>query len=114
MLPQIPRGSPRLAELFVRVALPGPISPSITSGAGGVASAAHQYGWIVQTRGKSPPGRMKPRRQPGGHAPSAQQAFSARSGGGLAAAWARGVEAGAPGKSGQLSQSLRNVGAGQD
>src|SRR5262249_57273135 len=73
--------------------------------------------WLDRTNsGKIPPrtGRMKPRRQPGGHTPSAQQARSARSGGRLAAAWARGVQAGAPGKSGQLSESLRNLGAGQD
>src|SRR5262249_27319603 len=32
----------------------------------------------------------------------------------LAAAWARGVQAGAPGKSGQLSESLRNAGASRN
>src|SRR5262249_42049837 len=35
-----------------------------------------------------------PWRLTGGHAPGVQQALSARSGGGLAAAWARGVQAG--------------------
>src|SRR5262249_56254401 len=36
----------------------------------------------------------KPWRLTRGHAPSVQQALSARSSGGLAAAWARGVQAG--------------------
>src|SRR5262249_32746286 len=40
--------------------------------------------------------------------------LSARSGGELAAAWARGVQAGAPGKSGQLSESLRSASAARD
>jgi len=44
----------------------------------------------------------------GGRAPSVQQALSARSGGGLAAAWARGVQAGAARVAGCVFEGLRN------
>src|SRR5262249_51842336 len=49
------------------------------------------------------------RGSPGGYAPSVQQALSARSGGGLAAAWARGVQAGSAGEPGELLESLRHA-----
>src|SRR5262249_27186203 len=45
----------------------------------------------------------------GGYAPSVQQALSARSGGGLAAAWARGVQAGSAGEPGDLLEGLRHA-----
>src|SRR5262249_54491144 len=45
----------------------------------------------------------------GGYAPSVQQALSARSGGGLAAAWARGVQAGSAGEPGELLEGLRHA-----
>src|SRR5215471_16261682 len=56
----------------------------------------------------------KPWRVTGGYAPSVQQALSARSGGGLAAAWARGVQAGAARVAGCVFEGLRNVGAAGD
>src|SRR5262245_40698118 len=49
----------------------------------------------------------KPWRQPRGYAQSVQQALSARSGGGLAATWARGVQAGSAGEPGELLEGLR-------
>src|SRR5262249_23018600 len=50
----------------------------------------------------------------GGYAPSVQQALSTRSSGGLAAAWARSVQAGAARVPGCVSQGLRLAGAAGD
>src|SRR5262249_31778409 len=47
-------------------------------------------------------------------APSVQQALSARSGGGLAAAWARGVQAGSARVAGCVFEGLRHAGAERD
>ena len=55
-------------------------------------------------------GIWKPWRVTRGHAQSVQQALSTRSSGGLAAAWARGVQAGAAGEPGELLEGLRNAG----
>src|SRR5262249_49847923 len=49
------------------------------------------------------------RRLAGGYAPSVQEALSARSGGGLAAAWERGVQAGSAGEPGELLEGLRHA-----
>src|SRR5262249_52106323 len=51
----------------------------------------------------------KPWRLAGGYAQSVQQALSARCGGGLAAAWARGVQAGSAGEPGELLEGLRHA-----
>src|SRR5262249_38614093 len=59
-------------------------------------------------------GFWKPWRLAGGYAQSVQQALSARSGGGLAAAWARGVQASAAGVAGGVFEGLRNAGAAGD
>src|SRR5262245_65072119 len=52
---------------------------------------------------------MRLGRVTGGYAQSVQQALSARSGGGLAAAWARGVQAGSAGEPGELLEGLRHA-----
>src|SRR5262249_32732814 len=57
----------------------------------------------------APGGLWKPWRLAGGYAQSVQQALSARSGGGLAAAWARSVQAGAAGEPGALLEGLRHA-----
>jgi hypothetical protein len=49
-----------------------------------------------------------------GYAQSVQQALSARSGGGLAAAWARGVQASAARVAGGVFEGLRNASAAGD
>src|SRR5262249_22682204 len=56
----------------------------------------------------------KPWRLAGGYAQSVQQTLSARSGGGLAAAWERGVQAGSARVTGYVFESLRNAGAAGD
>src|SRR5262245_24339484 len=58
--------------------------------------------------------QRQPRRITGGYAQGVQQALSARSGGGLAAAWARGVQASSARVAGLVFESLRVASGSRD